>query len=341
MLGHGPYQNRRHGSTMTKDIIQKLGALAFASRLKRLGERLQQDVSRVYKEQSVEFEARWFPVAFMLMRRDSMSVTDLADSLGLTHPAVSQTAALMKSEGLIESVKDETDERRSLLSLTPKGKQTLESLQPIWDAIQQSTAELIESGGPDLLRALSEIERQLGVRDMYTRVTDRIKHRKPARIDIIDYQPQYREYFGAINREWLETYFEVEDHDAAVLDDPKGTILQMGGEIVFARMNGRIVGTGALLQGLNGHYEIAKMGVTESARGEGVGRKITEHLIERARQRGAREVVLATSPLLKEALALYRSLGFKEYEPNPVWKAQYRRHSIFLRLDLKGKVPRN
>jgi len=320
---------------MTRDIIQQLGALAFASRLKRLSERLQQDVSRVYKDQSVAFEARWFPVAFILMRREQMSVTDIADVLGLTHPAVSQTAALMKNEGLIEAIKDEADERRSLLSLTNKGKQTLESLEPIWDAIEQSTAELIESGGAGWVAGLEEIERELGKRDMYTRVTERIRHERNAEIEIIDYQPQYREYFGAINREWLETYFEVEDHDAAVLDDPRGTILQMGGEIVFARLRGQIVGTAALLRGLNGHYEIAKMGVTESARGHGIGRKLTEHLIERARQRGAREVVLATSPLLKAALSLYRALGFQEYEPNAAWRAQYKRHSVFLKLDLR------
>jgi DNA-binding MarR family transcriptional regulator/predicted N-acetyltransferase YhbS len=319
---------------MTKDIIKQLGALAFASRLKRLSERLMQDVSRVYKEQDVEFEARWFPVAFILMRRSAMSVTDIAEALGLTHPAVSQIAALMKNEGLIDSTKDETDERRSLLALTAKGKKTLESLKPIWKAIEQSTAELLDSGGADLLSGLSKIERQLDNRDMYTRVTELIGHGRAEAIEIIDYQPQYREYFGAINREWLEAFFEVEDHDAAVLDDPRGTILRMGGKIVFARLHGDIVGTAALLQGQNGHFEIAKMGVTESARGHGVGRKLALHLIDRARQRGAREVVLATSPVLKAALSLYRSLGFREYEPHPAWRAQYKRHSVFLRLDL-------
>ncbi len=321
---------------MTKDIIQQLGALAFASRLKRLGERLQQDVSRVYKEQAVEFEARWFPVAFILMRHSRLTVTDIADALALTHPAVSQTVALMKSEGLIESAKDETDERRSLLSLTDKGKRTLACLKPIWNAIEQSTSELLEEGGADLLSGLGEIERKLGARDMYTRVTYRLDRNKAAEIEILDYQPQYREYFGSINREWLEAHFEVEPHDAAVLDDPKGTILKMGGEIVFARVRGQIVGTAALLQGLNGHYEIAKMGVTESARGQGIGRKLVQHLIDRARQRGAKEVVLATSPILKPAIALYHSLGFREYEPNAAWRAQYKRHSIFMRLDLKS-----
>jgi hypothetical protein len=42
------------------DVIQQLGALAFASRLKRLSERLQRDVSRVYREQKLEFHARCF-----------------------------------------------------------------------------------------------------------------------------------------------------------------------------------------------------------------------------------------------------------------------------------------
>ena len=36
------------------DIIQELGSLAFASRLKRISERLMKDVSRVYADLDVD-----------------------------------------------------------------------------------------------------------------------------------------------------------------------------------------------------------------------------------------------------------------------------------------------
>ena len=44
------------------DIIAELGELAFASRLKRLSDRLMRDVSRIYQQMDVDFEARWFSV---------------------------------------------------------------------------------------------------------------------------------------------------------------------------------------------------------------------------------------------------------------------------------------
>jgi DNA-binding MarR family transcriptional regulator/predicted N-acetyltransferase YhbS len=322
---------------LPSDIIKQLGALAFASRLRRLSERLMQDVARVYGEQDVEFEPRWFPLAFLLRRHSLMAVTEIAEALGLTHPAISQIAARMEDAGLLESAKDEADERRRLLSLSKRGIKTLRALEPIWAAIERCTSELIHGSGQDLLAAIDEIERQLDERDMYQRVTEAILDKTATGVDILNYQPQYREYFGDINREWLEEYFEIEDHDAAVLDDPKGTILKLGGEIIFARWRGEIVGTAALLQGPNGHFEIAKMGVTRAARGHGIGRQLTLHLIGRAQQRGAKRVVLATSPLLEHALTLYRSLGFREFEPDPAWRAQYKRPSVFLKLDLTNK----
>lgn len=322
---------------MDKDVIRELGPLAFASRLKRLSERLQQDVSRVYREQEVDFEARWFPVAFLLRDGHARSVTEIADALELTHPAVSQIVGAMELHGLVDAQRDATDERRRLITLSEAGQETLATLEPIWNAVAVCTQELIGSG-KDFLDKLSSMERSLQERDMYARVMATVRQQMLDQIDIIDYHPRYRQCFGSLNREWLEEYFEVEAHDAAVLDDPEGTILRLGGEIVFARRDGEIVGTAALLRGPNLHYELAKMGVARRVRGHQVGRKLALHMIERARTLGARELVLATSPKLTPAIALYRSLGFEDFEPNAAWRAQYKRPSIFMRLDLSAVV---
>ncbi|GAB4329399.1 MAG: hypothetical protein Kow0074_25860 [Candidatus Zixiibacteriota bacterium] len=316
------------------DIIQQLGSLGFASRLKRLGERLQSDVSRVYKDQNVDFEARWFPVAFALRERSPSSVTEIADQLHLTHAAVSQITSAMETNNLVSSERDTTDERRRLLSLTEHGRDTLKQLEPIWNAVSVCTQDLIQSSGRDFLDILSRIETALDERDMYARVTSMIKQQQMDEVEIVDYSRNYRDDFGRINREWLEQYFEVEPHDAAVLDDPEGTILRLGGEIVFALLNGEVVGTAALLRGPNRHVELAKMGVASHARGKQVGRRLALHMIERARRLGATDIVLATSPKLTAALHLYRSLGFEEFEADAARKAQYKRYSIFMRLKL-------
>ncbi len=152
------------------DLVKRLGPLAFASRLKRLADRLHRDVSRYYQSQSLDFEARWFPVLYMLKNNASMAVTDLAESLDLTHPAITQIAGDMAEHGLIVSDRDARDERRHLLRLTPKAYRLLSDLEPIWADVRKATSELIEESGLDLLAGIGRIERRLDAVSMYRRL---------------------------------------------------------------------------------------------------------------------------------------------------------------------------
>lgn len=145
-------------------------------------------------------------------------------------------------------------------------------------------------------------------------------------VTIVPYQPQYRDAFRTLNEEWLTEYMEIEPEDARVLSDPEETILAGGGVIVLALDDTRPVGTGALINEGNGKYELAKMAVTNSYRGQGIGRQIAELLIEKARTIGAREVELVSATLLPAATPLYRKLGFVEIPlgENPYARADIR-----------------
>ena len=48
----------------------------------------------------------------------------------------------------------------------------------------------------------------------------------------------------------------------------------------------------------------------KQARGRGLGRRLLQDLIEAARARGYKRVTLETASVLKEAITLYRSVGF-------------------------------
>ena len=154
------------------DLIQQLGPLALASRLKRLGERLQRDVSQVYRDQKLDFHARWFPVAYLLSQFSDLPVTTVADKLGLTHPAVNQIAGQMSRHGLLTSRTDPDDERRRLLSLTSRGKKMVVKLRPLWVAVETCTSEVIEASGCNLLAGITAVENELDRLQMY----DRIRH---------------------------------------------------------------------------------------------------------------------------------------------------------------------
>ncbi|HET7040904.1 MAG TPA: GNAT family N-acetyltransferase [Gemmatimonadales bacterium] len=151
-------------------------------------------------------------------------------------------------------------------------------------------------------------------------------------VRIVPYDATHRDAFRVLNEEWLTEYMEIEPEDVRVLSDPEGTILSGGGVILLAVDGAEPVGTGALINEGSGRYELAKMAVTASHRGRGIGRRIAERLIQVARDLGAHEVELVSARLLPAATPLYRTLGFREV---PLGANPYTRADIRMTLELR------
>lgn len=155
-----------------------------------------------------------------------------------------------------------------------------------------------------------------------------------AQFEISDYLPgtDDRESFARLNVEWLEEFFSVEPEDERLFADPEGYLLDKGGHILLARMDGKAVGTCALRRIDDTTYELTKMCVTRHLRGAGIGRKLVEATIARAREIGARTLLICTNSALKPAIALYESVGFRHTE-HDIGK-KYARTDTALELDL-------
>ncbi len=319
----------------TPDLLSHLGPLAFATRLRRLGEWLQRDVTRVYEELGIPFQARWFAVLWRLKDGKSRSITELASDLKLSHPAINQTAESMFRHGLLESRKDRQDERRRLLRLTKSGRDLFALLNPVLTAVRQETELLLGAEAPKMLVDLNRIEKSLVKINMYARVRERLKRQQLDKVKILPYRPEFKRTFRKLNLEWLREYFTVEPEDEKILRDPERAIIRAGGEIIMAELDGRIVGTTALLRHTDAVFEIAKMAVTKSVRGQQAGRKLAVAALAIARQKGASRVILHTSPKLTEAAALYKSLGFKEEPLEPEFRKSFRRATIAMEFELK------
>lgn len=316
------------------DQLKYLGELAFASRLKRLSEQLMKDVSRIYTELDYGFEARWFAALKTLDKTPGRSVTELAEDLGLTHAAINQIAKEMSDAGLLLSSKDKKDERRRRLKLSRKGKNLSKKLKPVWDEVAMATMELIKDTGGDWLDNLDKIEQALDKRGMYERLRARVLNDKPAIVTIEDYRPAYKKNFSALNYEWIDKYFKIEAQDKKTLSDPNRQVIRRGGAILFAKSEGRIVGTCALIKHGPQLYELAKMAVSPAVHGRGIGWILGNAIIEKAILLKARKLFLLTHEALKPAISLYHKLGFVFVEDKYGGCGDYERCTITMELNL-------
>ena len=133
-------------------------------------------------------------------------------------------------------------------------------------------------------------------------------------IEIIEYADVYAGDFRQINQEWLELYNLMEDYDMAVLSNPRGTIIDGGGVIYLARAGEKIIGTAALIREHDGVYELAKMGIIPEWRGKGISKLLIGQCLGKAKELGARKIVLFSNDQLKTALALYERYGFRHID---------------------------
>jgi DNA-binding MarR family transcriptional regulator len=141
------------------DLLSDLGALALASRLKRMGDTIILGGIEVYKHYGYDFEPKWFPIYYFLSINKEASIMEIAENLKISHPAVIQLAKELEKNGLIISKKSKDDARKRLLKLSKKGKDILPNLQKIWAEIKHLNTTVIEAQERNLLDALTELEK--------------------------------------------------------------------------------------------------------------------------------------------------------------------------------------
>ena len=129
-------------------------------------------------------------------------------------------------------------------------------------------------------------------------------------LTIIPWEEQYAQDFIDLSIEWLVKYVRVEPADEKILYDPHGSILDDGGMIFFANKDGNNVGTVAMIDMGEGVYELAKLAVTESCKGQHISDLLMDAAIDFAKERHAKKIFLFTNSNLIPAIHLYHKYGF-------------------------------
>jgi putative acetyltransferase len=99
------------------------------------------------------------------------------------------------------------------------------------------------------------------------------------------------------------------------LDGLPGAYAAPDGRLFLAFAGNQAVGCVAIKKLEDGFCEMKRLYVRPSHRGQGVGRRLAETVIEEARNMGYRKMRLDSLASMKEAVRLYRSLGFSQIPP--------------------------
>jgi len=156
------------------DLVKELGALAFASRLRRLSDHLKSEVSCIYHSCGIDFDDNWFMIGYVLAHNGGMTVSEISRRTGLSRPSISALIDGMAEHGLVNIRTDPRDLRSRRLSLTPEGEETVAALEPVWQAVGDCTKELLAAVGSDCLEAIDRLEDQLETRSLFSRVCERL-----------------------------------------------------------------------------------------------------------------------------------------------------------------------
>tara|TARA_Y100001934_G_scaffold55572_1_gene68607 strand:+ start:3773 stop:4243 length:471 start_codon:yes stop_codon:yes gene_type:complete len=150
-------------------------------------------------------------------------------------------------------------------------------------------------------------------------------------VTIVSFDEEYSSIFYELNKLWIEESWLLEKSDKFDLLNPKESIIDKGGEIFFALIDGNVIGTVAMIRSSDRIYELAKMTVDINYRGNGVANKLMDQCLDYAINNNAQQIYLITNDTLVIARNLYDKYGFKEVKLD---SDKYLRGNVKMALNL-------
>ena len=265
--------------SFNRTVTQRIGALSdrFLARDRPLGE------SRMLWE----------------IGADGCEVRTLRNRLDLDSGHASRLLRSLEGAGMVRVKPSESDRRIRVASLTRAGKAERRLLDERSDELAESMLAPLDGERRErLVDAMRTVERLLTFAAVEFREVD------PNHPDA---RQCFRAYFAELNAR-SESGF---DPDAGISAEPH-ELTPPAGCLLIAYLHAEPVGCGAVKHHPGEPSEIKRMWVSGSTRGLGLGRRLLEELEARVAASGATTARLETNRALVEAIALYRSAGYRE-----------------------------
>jgi len=317
------------------DVLHAESAIFLGSRFKRIAEQMHGQAGRLLEIAGLPLQPSLMPLLVTLATDGDQTIGRLSSGMNLAQPTVTRAVGRLIDLGFVETVRGDPDQRQKVVRVTEAGRNVLirarvRVANPIGAAVEEVVGDL---KGP-LFTQLATIEARIAQEPL----EQRAQRHGLAGVRIRDFDDTLVPAFKAINVEWITRMFALEASDLEVLDDPRGKILDAGGEILFAEVEGAgVVGTCALRRDSHGGYELTKMAVIEAARGAGIGEYLLAATIRRAMEKRADPLYLLSNRLAAAAVRLYEKLGFV-HDPAIMAEhgARYARCDVAMRYNALG-----
>ena len=226
-------------------------------------------------------------------------VRALRQRLDLDSGHASRLLRSLERAGMVEVAPSSSDRRVRVARLTPEGLAERGLLDERSDELATSMLRPLDAAqSKRLIEAMRTVERLLTFSAVEIRPVD------PTHPDA---RQCFRAYFEELD-ERSESGF---DPDAGISAAPH-ELTPPAGLLLIAYLHAEAVGCGAVKHHAGAPSEIKRMWVSSSARGLGLGRRLLGELETSAARSGATVVHLETNRALTEAIALYRSAGYRE-----------------------------
>jgi DNA-binding MarR family transcriptional regulator/GNAT superfamily N-acetyltransferase len=314
------------------DGLKGLGELGMGSRLKRMSEYMMRETQVVYDHFNIDFDPYLFPTFKIIKNKKGVTNSEIRKSLKTSQPATTQTLNKLEKRGLIAIAEDPKDKRRKIVYLSEKGEQLVTQISPIWEGIEQVIIDYTTMNSHSLIDHMNQLEQKFNRMDFSTAIiTHLTMNTAISPLQIRNYEAAYAPAFYELNIEWLRSFFYVEPYDEEVLSNPQKYILDQGGSIFFAQLEGTIVGTVALMP-RGEEMELSKMAVSPKHRGHKIGQQLMQHCIDFARDQGLEKLILYSNRTLENAIYIYKKYGFVEIPVEA--NSPYQRSDIKMELAL-------
>lgn len=145
---------------MERDFIREQGYRALDNRLKRISDRMLHDTRKFFKQIEWDVEPSWHLVFKILKENNGITMAEIAEQLGYSHPSMVVTLKKMTAKGYIYSEKDPDDGRRFNIYLTRKSYDLLPELEQIWACCEDALYKMLQED-LSVLKYLDHIEASL------------------------------------------------------------------------------------------------------------------------------------------------------------------------------------